>query len=108
MPKIVVVADNRFGKSCIKPSALADERLKAIAFGKAAPGKSYPTAFIIGKINGVEGFYRSTDEGKTWVQINDAKTGFGTGERIEGDPRIFGRVYIGTNGRGVIYGDIKK
>ena len=35
MPKIVVVADNRFGKSCIKPSALADERLKAIAFGKA-------------------------------------------------------------------------
>jgi photosystem II stability/assembly factor-like uncharacterized protein len=86
---------------------LARDYVEQIAFGKAAPGESYPAAFIIGKINGVEGIFRSIDEGKTWVRINDAKTGFGTAEHIEGDPKVFGRVYLGTNGRGVIVGDPK-
>lgn len=78
-----------------------------VAFGKAAPGKSHPTAYIIGKVKGIEGLFRSIDECVSWQRINDDKTQFGTGERIEGDPRIFGRVYLGTNGRGILYGDIK-
>ena len=84
-----------------------DQYIEQIAFGKAAPGNSTPTAYCIGKINGVEGIFRSLDGCASWQRINDAKTGFGTMERIEGDPRIFGRVYIGTNGRGILYGDIK-
>jgi hypothetical protein len=51
------------------------------------------------------GFYRSTDGGTTWVQINDSAHQYGDVTIIIGDPRIFGRVYLGTQGRGIIYGD---
>jgi len=51
--------------------------------------------------------YRPPDDaGLSWVRINDDKHQYGNiGEAITGDPRIYGRVYIGTNGRGIIYGD---
>jgi hypothetical protein len=65
--------------------------------------------FVIGRVGGVEGAFRSIDRGLTWVQINNEKSGFGTMMHICGDPKVFGRVYIGTNGRGIIVFDpIKK
>jgi hypothetical protein len=41
------------------------------------------------------------------VRINDDQHQFGAPNRpiIIGDPRIYGRVYLTTGGRGVIYGD---
>jgi hypothetical protein len=43
------------------------------------------------------------------VRINDDQHQFGLSGWIHclcGDPRIYGRVYFGTEGRGVIYGDL--
>jgi hypothetical protein len=57
-------------------------------------------------IGGVRGIYRSDDEGNTWILINDTAHQYGTISTITGDPRIFGRVYLGTNGMGIAYGDI--
>lgn len=75
-------------------------------FGKAAPGKDYMAIYITGRIDGVAGFFRSDDEGATWVRINDDQHGYGAVDSaITGDPRVYGRVYIGTNGRGIIYGE---
>jgi hypothetical protein len=78
------------------------------SFGKAAPGKEYPAVFTYsGGGGGSAGIFRSDDEGATWVKINDAQHQWGNRfECISGDPRIYGRVYVGTNGRGVLYGDI--
>jgi photosystem II stability/assembly factor-like uncharacterized protein len=78
-----------------------------IGFGKAAPGQTYPALYTSAKIGGVRGIFRSDDAGATWVRINDDQHQYGwTGATITGDPRIYGRVYLGTNGRGIIYGDI--
>jgi hypothetical protein len=77
-----------------------------IGFGKAAAGASYQTLYTSARIGGVRGIFRSTDKGATWTRINDDAHQWGwTGAAITGDPRVYGRVYLSTNGRGVVYGD---
>lgn len=79
-----------------------------IGFGKAAPGQAYPALFSSATIGGVQGIYRSDDVGATWIRINDNQHQYPTsgGGAITGDPRVYGRVYVGTNGRGIIYGEL--
>jgi photosystem II stability/assembly factor-like uncharacterized protein len=76
-----------------------------VGFGKPAAGKRYPAVFLWGRIDGVEGIYRSDDAGKAWSRINDDRHRFGAINDLTGDPRAFGRVYLGTSGRGVIVGE---
>ncbi|KAJ3479843.1 hypothetical protein NLI96_g8779 [Meripilus lineatus] len=78
----------------------------AIALGAPAKSGGYPALFAAATIGNV-GYFRSDDAGVNWVQINDAAHGFGSASAncLTADPRIYGRVYIGTNGRGIFYGD---
>jgi xyloglucan-specific exo-beta-1,4-glucanase len=93
------------GKTFTKLSNV--QKADVIGFGKAAPGQNYMALYISGEVNGVIGIFRSDDEGKTWIRINDDNHQYGaTNFAITGDPRIYGRVYLATNGRGIIYGDI--
>jgi photosystem II stability/assembly factor-like uncharacterized protein len=78
-----------------------------IGFGKAAPGQTYPALYAIAQIGGVSGIFRSDDGGVSWARINDDQHQYGNiGQAITGDPRVYGRVYVGTNGRGIVYGDL--
>ncbi|MEV3971907.1 1,4-beta-glucanase [Streptomyces sp. NPDC050698] len=78
----------------------------ALGFGKAARGASYPALYMVGSTHTITAMYRSDDEAKTWTRINDDRHQWGwTGATITGDPRVYGRVYIATNGRGVQYGE---
>lgn len=78
----------------------------ALGFGKSAPNQNYPAIYMTGKIGNGKGAFRSDDGGNNWVRINDDQHQYGwTGQIIIGDPRIYGRVYIGTNGRGILYAD---
>ncbi|WP_371554982.1 cellulose binding domain-containing protein [Streptomyces longwoodensis] len=82
------------------------EQADTIGFGKAATGASYQTLYTSAKIGGVRGIFRSTDKGASWTRINDDAHQWGwTGGAITGDPRVYGRVYVATNGRGIVYGD---
>jgi photosystem II stability/assembly factor-like uncharacterized protein len=76
-----------------------------VGFGMAAPGASYPAVYVAGTVSGVYGIFRSDDGGVSWTRINDDAHQFGSLGAITGDPRVFGRVYVGTQGRGIVYGD---
>ncbi|MFF1911577.1 1,4-beta-glucanase [Streptomyces sp. NPDC058239] len=93
----------------------------ALGFGRAAPARrkrrpgqrsgttGYPAIFQTGRVSATfdgVAVLRSDDEGATWIRINDDRHQWGwTGEVITGDARIHGRVYLGTNGRGIQYAD---
>jgi hypothetical protein len=79
----------------------------ALGFGKAAEGKKYPALYLVGKVNDVTGIFRSDDVGATWVRINDDQHQFGFCGVIIGDPRVYGRAYVGTGGRGILVGEPK-
>ncbi len=79
--------------------------IHGFGFGKAAPGNDYPTLYLIGVVEGVRGIFRSDDAAQNWVRINDDQHQWGLLLHITGDPKKYGRVYIGTHGRGALYGD---
>jgi hypothetical protein len=81
------------------------QELHAFGFGKAAPGAEYPALYMIGVVDGLRGIFRSDDTGRAWVRINDDQHQWGLLLHITGDPKQYGRVYVGTHGRGTLYGD---
>ena len=79
----------------------------AVGFGKAASGANYPTLYIWGTVGGVTGIHRSTDQGATWIRVNDDAHeygGLGNGQFVMGDMNTFGVVYMSSVGRGIVYG----
>jgi len=78
----------------------------AFGFGKGAPQSEYPALYVAETIDGMDGIFRSDDEGKNWVRINDDQHRWGLILQITGDPKKYGRVYVGTHGRGIFYGDM--
>lgn len=95
------------GKTFEKLSNVEDASV--IGFGKAAPGKDYMSLYSHAKINGIDGIYRSDDKGNTWIRVNDDKHQYGAADTtITGDKRVYGRFYLGTNGLGIVYGELAK
>jgi hypothetical protein len=93
-------------------SFTVDSNIQAtfVSAGMVGPGQSYPAIYVSATVGGVFGLYRSDDEGASWTRINDNQHQFGIGNGwlhcLCADRRIYGRVYFGTEGRGIIYGDI--
>lgn len=67
--------------------------------------RSYPALYGLGVQGDAYAIWRSDDEGVSWMRINDTAHEYGRRFRcIAGDPRVFGRVYVGTDGQGIVYG----
>jgi photosystem II stability/assembly factor-like uncharacterized protein len=82
------------------------DQVDDIAFGKSANGASYPAIYLSGRVNGSYGIWRSDDEAKGWRRIG--RFAVGSLDQVtvmEGDPDVFGRVYLGYKGSGWAYGE---
>jgi hypothetical protein len=84
----------------------------AVGIGNAAAGAAYETIFIwgvAGSNSNPLGIYYSTDKAASWKRMNDDKHqygGPGNGAFVQGDMNVFGRIYMSTVGRGLVYGNI--
>lgn len=80
--------------------------VEVLAFGKAPAARRHPALYAIGRKGDLRALWRSDDEGLTWVRINDDAHEYGRRFRcLAADPRIVGRVYVGTDGRGILMGE---
>jgi xyloglucan-specific exo-beta-1,4-glucanase len=81
----------------------------SVGLGKVEPSSTYPAIYIWGTVGGVRGIFRSIDQGANWVRINDDAHEFGgtgNGNFVMGDMNVYGRVYMSTVGRGIVYGEL--
>jgi hypothetical protein len=79
--------------------------------GRAHAATATPTYrwrnVVIGGTGFATGVLFHPSGAKTWLRINDNAHQWGyIGDAITGDPRIHGRVYLATNGRGIQYGEL--
>ncbi len=83
----------------------------AVGFGIPATPGAYPAVFLAGSVmlpgsaTAVWGIYRSDDAAMNWQRIDDPQHQFGSIGVLAGDRNQYGRVYLGTGGRGIVYGD---
>ncbi len=94
--------------TCRRLSAEGETCLRC-GLGLRRPGGDYPgepkAIYFCGTVDGEYGFYRTLDEGKTCQRLNGADQMYGEINSIDGDKRVFGRFYIATGSRGVLYGE---
>lgn len=78
----------------------------SFGFGKASTTGSYPVIFGFFTVDGATGLFKTEDAGANWQMISDASHGFGAAAAnvVNGDLSNYGRVFVGTNGRGIFYG----
>ncbi|MEA9914777.1 cellulase [Xanthomonas campestris pv. raphani] len=81
------------------------DEARSLGIGKALRAGAPPALYLAGRVQGVDGVFRSDDGGVQWQRINDDAHRFGRPYSVTGDPRIAGRVYFATGGRGIFYGD---
>ncbi len=81
----------------------------AVSVGAAENEGDYGAIYIYGSVDGKgNGVYQSTDMGKTWVKMNNENERWGNVNKttLEADPKVYGRVYLSTNGRGILMSDV--
>lgn len=64
--------------------------------------------YLCGQIDGEYGFYRTYDEGKTYARLNNEQQMYGQINSIDGDKRKFGRFFLASGSRGLLYAETEE
>lgn len=94
--------------TCTKLMASGDNCFR-MGLGVGRPGGKYigePKAiYFCGNVDGQYGFYRTLDECKSYERLNTANQMYGEINSMDADKRVFGRFFLATGSRGVLYGE---
>lgn len=94
-----------------KLSAPGDTCLR-VGLGLGRPGGDYPSEekmlYFCGTVGGKYGFYRRLETVPEVTLLNTPRQMYGEINSIDGDKRSFGRFYLATGSRGVLYGQEMK
>jgi xyloglucan-specific exo-beta-1,4-glucanase len=95
----------------------------SFALGAASTTSGYPVIYGFFTVDTVTALFKTEDQGLNWAMISDAAHGFGASSAnvVGADMATYGRVFVGTNGRGIFlwcaewelaacygYGDVDK
>jgi hypothetical protein len=83
------------------------KRSMLFGLGRPMPGSARAALYLYGEVDGEDGLriFRSDDAGRSWVDIADPAVAVGDDPLvIRGDRQRYGRVYVGTGGRGIYVG----
>jgi xyloglucan-specific exo-beta-1,4-glucanase len=94
-----------YGSTFAKVGAGSISKTEQLAFGKGEGSAWNVYAFGVGAAGNK--LYASSDNGASWVDIQGSQ-GFGSmvANRVVGSGNVAGQVYVGTNGRGVLYAKV--
>ena len=89
-----------FGETFSKTEGVVDAM--SVSFGPSKNGDGY-MLYLLGEVNNKIGLFMTENGTEEMLQLNDEKTNkLGKAEFITADRRVFGRVFIGTDGRGIV------
>ncbi|KAF8854623.1 putative endoglucanase [Acephala macrosclerotiorum] len=78
----------------------------SFALGAASTTSGYPVIYGFFTVDTVTALFKTEDAGLNWAMISDANHGFAASSAnvVGADMAVYGRVFVGTNGRGIFYG----
>jgi xyloglucan-specific exo-beta-1,4-glucanase len=78
----------------------------SFALGAASTSTGYPVIYGFFEVDSVIALFKTEDAGLNWAMISDAAHGFAASSAnvVGADMATYGRVFVGTNGRGIFYG----
>ncbi len=101
--------DNETDTITCRKLSVDEDKCYRLGLGLGRDGGNYigepKEIYLCGVIDGEYGFYRTFDEGKTYERLNTGNQMYGIINSIDGDKRKFGRFFLATGSRGVLYGE---